>query len=51
MPIIRGINRYQGQIFSYDEMVSETSMARIIDKFVSVSNTKEAGFAWAGKKM
>lgn len=31
-------------------MVSETSMTRIIDKFVSVNNTKEEGFGWAGEK-
>lgn len=50
MPILSGTSRYQGQIISYDEMVDDTSIARIIDKFIIVSEPEKSGFVWAGNK-
>ena len=50
MPILSGTSRYQGQIISYDEMVDETSISRVIDKFIVVSEPEKSGFVWAGDK-
>lgn len=50
MPILSGTSRYQGQIISYDEMVDDTSIARVIDKFVTVTEPEKSGFVWAGNK-
>jgi len=50
MPILSGTSRYQGQIISYDEMVDETSVTRVIDKFITVIEPEKLGFVWAGDK-
>lgn len=50
MPVLSGINRYQNQIISYDEMVEKTSIVRIIDRFIEVVDLKELEFLWAGDK-
>jgi len=50
MPILSGQSRYQGQIISYDDMVDDTSIARVIDKFIAVIEPEKSGFVWAGDK-
>lgn len=50
MPVLSGVDRNQTQILSYDDMVDETSVVRIIDRFVDVTNINDLGFTWAGGK-
>ena len=44
MGYIEGISREQTMMMTYDDLVEDESMARLIDRFVEVSNLEKMGF-------